>query len=168
MPAARKIVQNRTAQKKAQRKVPSIRLIRQKAFLRAYIAYGTISGASRATGIVRSRHYGWMENDPTYTEKFATAHEEAVDRAEEELRRRGIAGIDEPVFYKGEQTASKRVYSDACLIFYLKGRRGDVFRDRFEHSGPGGGPIQTEDLTGLSDAELKKQISELLGTLKAK
>ncbi len=52
-------------------------------------------------------------------------------------------------------------YSDACLIFYLKGRRGDVFRERSEITGAGGGPIQTVDLAHLTTDQLMQMRSWL-------
>jgi hypothetical protein len=115
---------------------------RQTAFLAALEVEGTLSDAARVSGVSRVTHYNWLNSDPTYQDRFRASFEKAVDTAERELRRRGVAGYDKPVFYQGEQTGTIREYSDACLIFYLKGRRGDVFRDRAEISGPGGGPIE--------------------------
>jgi hypothetical protein len=43
------------------------------------------------------------------------------------------------------------------LIFMLKGAKPEKYRERFEHSGPSGGPIPTQatyDLSKLSDTEL--------------
>jgi hypothetical protein len=79
-----------------------------------------------------------------------------VDSAEEELRRRGIYGYDKPIYYNGDKVGSATEYSDACLIFYLKGRRQDVFRERMEHSGPGGGPLQYIDLSNIPVERLEQ------------
>ena len=37
-------------------------------------------------------------------------------------------------------------------IFWLKNRRPDVWRDRIEHAGPGGGPIPVTDTTDMETA----------------
>jgi hypothetical protein len=39
------------------------------------------------------------------------------------------------VFYQGIQTATVRKYSDTLLIFLLKGRKPERYRERVEHSG---------------------------------
>lgn len=114
---------------------------RKKRFLDAVRKDGTISGACRLSKISRITHYLWLSNDPVYVEAFRHAMEDAVDSAERELRRRGIDGYDEPVFYQGEQIARIKKYSDACLMFYMRGRRAE-FRERTEVTGANGGPIQ--------------------------
>src|SRR5947209_7038205 len=43
----------------------------------------------------------------------------------------------------GEKVGSIRKYSDHLLQTMLKGRRPDVYRERYEHSGPGGAPLPT-------------------------
>jgi hypothetical protein len=132
---------------------------RKAAFLEAYRVVGVISQACEATGVGRRTHYEWMRTDPDYAEQFAETHEAVVDEAEAELKRRGIHGDAKPVFFKGVQCGTVQEKSDACLIFYLKGRRGDVFRDRGEISGPGGGPIPHEvsvDLTKLPTEQLRQ------------
>jgi hypothetical protein len=128
-------------------------------FLKNYEAIGTVSGAAAQTPCDRRHVYDWLEDDPAFAEAFGHSRERAVDLAEQELRRRGVAGYDKPVFQGGKRVGTIREYSDACLIFYLKGRRRDVFGDRQELSGPKGGPIETKqqvDLSGLSGAELKQ------------
>jgi hypothetical protein len=131
-------------------------------FLEAYAAIGTISGAAQHAGIGKRTHYNWLAADPEYAARFGETHETAVDRAEQELRRRGVVGYDKPVYQGGKQVGTIREYSDTCLIFYLKGRRRDVFGDRQEHSGPGGGPIVTSpvDPKKLSLDTLRRLITE--------
>lgn len=115
---------------------------RQELFLAAYRKLGVITLATESVRISPKTHYDWLRQDVNhYRDRFSAAHEAVVDMAESELRRRGIKGYDRPVYYQGEVCGAVREYSDACLIFYLKGRRSDVFRDQVAHMGPGGGPI---------------------------
>lgn len=114
----------------------------QDKFLDAYVAVGTVYGAGKSAGIPRERHYGWLKIDEEYARRFASAHEEAVDRAEQELRRRGVVGYEKPIYQGGKLVGMVREYSDACLIFYLKGRRRDVFGDKQELTGRDGMPLQ--------------------------
>jgi len=126
-------------------------------FLKNYEAIGTVSGAAVQTPCDRRHVYDWLEDDPAFAEAFGHSRERAVDLAEQELRRRGIAGVDRPVFQGGKRVGTIREYSDACLIFYLKGRRKDVFGEKRELSGPDGGPIRTQtDLSGLGTDDLRQ------------
>lgn len=54
-----------------------------------------------------------------------------IEEAEMELKRRGIDGWTEPIFdAKGIQCGERRRYSDACLIFFLKAHKPDVYADK--------------------------------------
>lgn len=130
------------------------------AFLTAYEAIGTVTGAAVQSGVNRTHVYDWLAEDDAFAKAFEASKERAVDLAEQELRRRGIAGYDKPVYQGGKRVGVIREFSDACLIFYLKGRRRDVFGDRQEVSGPQGGPIPLQavpyDLSALSGDELRQ------------
>lgn len=91
---------------------------------------GNVSRACELATIQRRTVYDWRDAD----RDFATAWDEAVefgtDELEEEARRRAYMGVDEPVFYQGEECGAIRKYSDTLLIFLLKGRRPDKYRER--------------------------------------
>ncbi len=97
--------------------------------------------------------YNWRKGD----EAFATAWDEALDAGtdalEDEAVRRAHEGVEEPVFYQGEEVARVRKYSDNLLMFLLKGRRPERFRERTEISGPGGGPVRVVLSVDLSAGE---------------
>ena len=126
-------------------------IARQAAFLQQYAAIGVISTAARLSGISRSEHYAWLAlpvKYPKYAKHFEDAHEQACDRLETEMIRRGLHGWDEPVYGKlpGKDTGSGQVgtirkYSDRMLEIALKACRPERFRERFEHSGPGNTPL---------------------------
>jgi hypothetical protein len=123
----------------------------QTAFLAQFAVIGVVTTAAKLSGIERTRHYEWLDASdkyPDYAERFAAAGEMAADRCEAEMLRRGVEGWEEPVYGsggKGEGTVlvgSKRVFSDRMLELALKARRPQKFRERVEHTGAGGGPIQ--------------------------
>lgn len=77
--------------------------------------------------------------------------EEADDRVERSLYQRATGYTFDAVKIFMPAGASKPVYApyrehvppDAtAMIFWLKNRRPDAWRDRREHTGPDGGPIQ--------------------------
>jgi hypothetical protein len=106
---------------------------------------GNVSRACMAIGQNRRRVYEWREKDPVFAQAWDEAVDSGTDELEEEARRRAFSGVDEPVFYQGEQCGEVRKYSDTLLIFLLKGRRPDKYREnvRTELTGKGGGPIET-------------------------
>lgn len=105
-------------------------LQRKKAlFLEAYALCGNITRAAEQIGVTRQAHYEWLK-DEGYARKFGDATEMAGDRLEEEARRRAVDGVEEPVFYLGEQVSTVRKYSDTLLIFLLKGARPTKYRER--------------------------------------
>lgn len=132
----------------------------QDAFLAQFVLVANIDAASRMSGIHRSTHYEWLEQDPAYAARFEQTIPAAVDVLEVEARRRALVGIDKPVFYKGKRVATVKDYSDVLLMFLLNGRRPEVFRPRVEHTGKNGGPIQHTHVIApvalheLDDAEL--------------
>lgn len=102
-------------------------------FLDAFERTATIDGAARAIGIARQTHYQWMAKDPDYAIAYARADEVATERLEQEARRRAMIGTEEPVFHRGKVCGHVRKYSDVLLIFLLKARRPETYRERFEH-----------------------------------
>lgn len=114
----------------------------QKAFLLHYARLGTITHAAKEAGVDRCQHTRWLE-DPDYVAAYEMAHAEACDVLRREARERATTGWDEPVFHNGEQCGVKRRFSDALLIFLMKGAMPDEFRDnvKMEHAGAVGGHV---------------------------
>lgn len=146
-------------------------ITKQNRFLEAYKRIGTITHACKAAGIDSKLHYQWLstsylEDGITYAQRFAAAHEQAIEALELEARRRAVEGVEEPVgWYKGVPGGYVKRYSDVLLIFLLKGARPEKYRERFEHSGPNGGPIQTQHATINVDEmpeDLRRQLVQFM------
>jgi hypothetical protein len=131
--------------------------------LRAFAAVGMVAEAARIAEVDRTMHYDWLKADEVYAKAFDHAHEIAGELAEDELTRRGIHGVEKPVYQQGELVGHVVEYSDACLIFKLKGLKPQKYRERYEHSGPNGAPLPTPethvhltfDMSKLKDDELE-------------
>jgi len=117
----------------------------QKAFFENYIKVGTITGAARKAGIDPTYHYKWLETDPEYPARFKMVHLQASEALVEEGRRRALEGVEEPTgWYRGEPGGFVKRYSDSLLIFMIKGAFPDIYKDRHEHTGKHGGPIEVQ------------------------
>jgi hypothetical protein len=109
----------------------------EKAFLEALAQSGNVSEACDAAGIGRTAAYAWRNDDPEFEKAWEAALVLGIDALEDEALRRAHRGTEKPVFYLGEQCGTIREYSDTLMMFMLKGRRPEKFKDRgsVEHSG---------------------------------
>lgn len=103
------------------------------AMIAALSLTGVVTKAADAAGVSRRSHQNWVRDDPEYAAAVAEAMENAADLMEVEARRRAVDGVDEPVFYKGDQCGAVRKYSDTLLIFMLKAARPEKYRERVTH-----------------------------------
>lgn len=102
---------------------------KQRAFLAAYAKIGTVTHASAAAEVARQEHYRWMKGEG-YQAAFTEAEQAYGDRLEAEADRRACDGVDEPVFYQGEECGVVRRYSDTLLALKLKAHRPEKYRER--------------------------------------
>jgi hypothetical protein len=130
--------------------------------LDAIATTGNLKRACEQTGISAANHYSWLKRDPAYAAAYEDAAMEAADLLEAEAFRRGHDGVDEPIFYQGEECGTVRKYSDGLLTLLLKARRPTVFGDKIkqEITGKDGEPLNGYDLTKLPAEKLEalKQI----------
>jgi hypothetical protein len=108
---------------------------REIAFLAALSATANVLRACEAAGIGRTTAYDWRDADEDFRKRWDRALEIGVEALEDEAVRRAHEGWEEPVMYQGQQCATVRKYSDTLLIFLLKGRKPERYRERVEHSG---------------------------------
>jgi len=113
-----------------------------RAFLAAITEMPNVSWAAKAAGIRREAHYRRLKCDPAYKEAFEAAWELGCDALEERAIVRAMEGVQEPVFYQGEEVGYVTRYYHT--EFLLRGAKPEKYRERHEHSGPNGGPLQSE------------------------
>lgn len=131
----------------AERRRKSVRPAQRETFLEALRAGWTVRHAAQHAGFHHGRAYELRGSDETFAEAWDEALEVGTQVLEDELRRRAVDGWDEDQ-YDGEGNLVRRVrrYSPALLIFSLKARRPDVYRDnaRVEVTGANGGAIELD------------------------
>lgn len=101
----------------------------RKNFLESLSENGNVTLACKRAGLPRATAYNWFNNDEEFATEWEKSVEMGVDALEDEAIRRGFEGYEEPVFYQGKKVADVRRYSDTLLIFMLKGRRPEKFKD---------------------------------------
>lgn len=92
-------------------------------FLETLLETGLEARSARTAGLALRQVQKEYEADRGFYEDAMDRIEEFNDSIEAEAIRRARDGVDEPVFYKGAQVTTKRVYSDALMNTLLKGRR---------------------------------------------
>ena len=107
-------------------------------FLDALADIGSVKAAAEATQIHRNTWYEHRRDCPDFAARWEEALTLGVDALEDEATRRAIVGTEEPVYQGGKQVGTIRKFSDTLLIFMLKARRPEKFKDRaaVEHSAP--------------------------------
>lgn len=134
---------------------------RKAQWLQAFADEVYVTRACKVSGVSRSTAYQWRSEDPVFAERWAEVDEQNVEALEAEARRRGMHGTLKPVFYKGDEVGQVREYSDALIMFMLKAKRPDVYRDRAHvtHAGDPKAPLQVEhtvNLKALEEDELEQ------------
>lgn len=93
--------------------------------------------AERGRVLESARLAGFKDADALYyrrkhDEEFATAWQEALDRAgdmfEDEASRRAVEGVKKDVYYKGEVVGEEVVYSDGLLAKLMDGSKPDKYQ----------------------------------------
>lgn len=115
----------------------------KKAFLAAFALHANVSAACRVVGIARSNVYRWQEHDEAFALAFKQAEIESLEVLEGEAFRRAYEGVksQKGIYHGGELVGvdHKVEYSDALLIFLLKARAPERYRERasYEHTAAG-------------------------------
>jgi hypothetical protein len=120
-------------------------------FLQALNDTGLVKEACRVAGIHRSTAYEERQRNEEFAVAWHDVEEETTERMEREAIRRAAEGVEKPVFQGGQQVGAIREYSDTLLIFMLKARRPERYRENVhvEHSGN----VTIADLASLAQTE---------------
>lgn len=109
---------------------------KQERFLQHLAKTGKVLESAKAAGYVNtSMLHRLRKEDGEFARRWEEALEAAADALEDEAIRRAVDGVEEPVFYQGEVVGHVTKYSDALLMFYLRGIRPNKFRDNVKVEG---------------------------------
>ena len=132
---------------------------REKRFLAALGRGVSVARAAAAAGFSYGFAYKWRAADPEFAARWQEAYEEGTDVLEDEAHRRAVDGVGTPVYYGGKKIGETRKYSDMLLMFLLRGRRPEKYRERLisDFANTGIGPFGISH-DGLSELELTQRI----------
>lgn len=137
-----------------------IRHPKKRAYLVALSASPSLNDAASAAGIDRTTGWLWRrdERDSAFQAALARARTLGLEAAVSEAWRRAIEGVEEPVYQGGRLVGTIMRKSDTMLIFMLKGEFPEKYRERYEHAGVNGGPIE---LVARASAEVDTKLAYL-------
>jgi len=84
--------------------------------------------------ISRTTVYKRIRSDEEWKERWNEAIDMGNDAVRDEIRRRGMQGVLEPVYHEGRVVGRKRRYSDNLLMFYAKSRMPEFKDNVHEHN----------------------------------
>lgn len=120
---------------------------------------GNVSAACKAVKRSRNVMYEHRDKDADFAAAWSEACEAVYDEMEQEMYRRAVKGVLEPVVYKGQLATDDdgkplliRKYSDRLLEFALKGNRPEKFRDRLDIN---------QKVSGKLDVNIESEIDKL-------
>jgi hypothetical protein len=98
---------------------------------------GVVAYACEQADVDRLTVYKERQRNEEFALAWADSEERGTELLEAEARRRAAIGVDRPVFYKGKEVGQVREYSDQLLMFLLRARRPEVFREnvQVDHTG---------------------------------
>ena len=99
----------------------------REAFLDHLRESGHVRAACKDADVSPTVVYDHKKRDQGFAAQWDQAMDQGCDLMVDEALRRAVRGVDEPVFYKGEQVGSVKRYSDTLLIFLLKSHRPAVY-----------------------------------------
>lgn len=92
----------------------------------------TVAGAARRVKIRTHTAQARRRKDPAFAAAWNEATRLGTVLMEREAERRAYYGTLKGVYYKGVRCGVERTYSDTLMIFLLKARRPDKYRERYD------------------------------------
>ncbi len=105
------------------------------AFLTSIMQGTSVTDAVRAVGVDITTPYRMCATNKEFERAWEEASDVGTKFLEHEAARRAYHGVLKPVFYKGLECGKIREYSDTLLMFLLKARRPEKYREGIEDGG---------------------------------
>ena len=105
----------------------------KKAFLQDFARTGNVTESCENVGIEnRSTVYKWQEIDDQFAAGWRESEVKATEVLETEARCRAVDGTQKPIYQGGQLVGYVTEKSDTLLIFLLKARAPEKYRDRVQ------------------------------------
>ena len=99
-------------------------------FLEALTTCGNVTRACEIAQVSRRSVYEWRDADESFAGAWIAAQRLGTEALEDEATRRAFEGTLRPVFHQGAECGVVREFSDVLMVFLLKARNPDRFKER--------------------------------------
>ena len=123
-------------QRSAQAQRASTEARKQAAYLRGLARLGTQTAACHAAHVDSRTVHVWREHDETFAMRERESKDAMADVLESEAIRRGVHGVQTPIYQAGKFVGYKVEYSDQLLTLVLRAWRPDKYRERVDLNVP--------------------------------
>lgn len=132
-------------------------------FLAAFRDTGLVTEACEVAKVGRSTVYQERQRNEDFALAWADIELETTEAMEREAFRRGVEGVEKPMVSAGKLVTTVREYSDTLLIFMLKARKPEMYRDNVhvQHSGT----VKTEAPELPTDEEWERDMKLAMGEM---
>lgn len=130
-------------------------------FISAIMTGASVTRATRKAGVHITLPYKRRIEDEAFRNAWKQAADIGTELMEQEAARRAYHGTLKPVFHKGQKCGFVREYSDTLMIFMLKARKPEVYREGIEDSGSGRGMVLNINVVAV-DGKSQQQEQQLI------
>jgi len=103
---------------------------KRKLFIEKLRECGNMTEAASAVGYSTTGAINYVRRaDPAFAQEVMQAMQDFCDKAEGEVKRRGVDGVLKPKYHQGVVVGFEREYSDTLLLAFLKAHRPKKWGD---------------------------------------
>jgi hypothetical protein len=126
-----------------------------------------IGRACEAIGVTRQAVWKLQRADPEFARQVEVARSVGASVLEDEAMRRGLQGVEKPIFQGGKLVGHVREYSDTLLLALLRAHLPEKYteRSKTELTGADGGPVKVQDMLPL---EVQQRLAAILQRAKGR
>jgi hypothetical protein len=108
-----------------------------------------------------------QQRDPEFARQVELARSVGASVLEDEAMRRGLQGVEKPVFQGGKLVGHVREFSDTLLLALLRAHLPEKYteRSKTELTGADGGPVKVQDMLPL---EVQQRLAAILQRAKGR
>ena len=99
-------------------------------YLKAVATIGTVSAGCKDAHVDRGTVLLWRRDDPEFLIAEEHARDTLIDSMEAEAFRRGVKGVQKPIYQGGVLAGYVTEYSDLLLQLMLRANRPDKYREK--------------------------------------
>jgi len=134
---------------------------KKRLFLQALAVTPRHGKAAKMAGISAKTAYNWRHDpDPAWQAQLQVAERLGLMRAESELWRQGLEGVEVPVFQGGRLVGTKREFYPQLSMFMMKGNWREKYGEQTKHEHAGtvahAHLHAYADLSKLDDVEVRR------------